>query len=99
MRDLYLFSVWLHILAATVWVGGMAFFMLVLVPLARSPAVGKNAGALLHWIGVRFRAVGWASLAVLVVTGSFNLYARGVRWADAGQRKTSGTAASAACSP
>ncbi len=82
MRILYLVSVWLHILAATVWVGGMAFFMLVLVPLMRSKAVGANAGLLIHWIGVRFRSVGWASLGVLVVTGGFNLYARGVRWAD-----------------
>jgi len=82
MRVLYLVSVWLHILAAAVWVGGMAFFMLVLVPLMRSKTVGANAGVLIHWIGVRFRSVGWASLGVLVATGSFNLCARGVRWTD-----------------
>ncbi len=73
---LYLLSVWLHILAACVWVGGLAFFILVGAPLARSHQQDQ-ARELLHAMGTRFRPVGWVSLSVLVVTGLINLYAGG----------------------
>lgn len=81
MRTLYLISVWLHILAATAWVGGIIFLVLVLVPwLRRGPRA--RAAELLRETGLRFRSVGWACFAVLVVTGSFNLWMRGVRPTD-----------------
>lgn len=81
MRVLYLVSVWLHILAATVWVGGMAFLVLVLVPWLRR-AGPELAGPLLRDTGRRFRGVGWLALGVLVSTGTFNLWVRGVRVSD-----------------
>jgi copper resistance protein D len=77
MHVVYLVSVWLHILAATVWIGGMGFIVLVVVPWLRRG--GGNAGAFLRETGVRFRAVGWVCFAILLVTGSYNLWARGVR--------------------
>ena len=60
MRTLYLVSVWLHILAAMAWVGGMLFLVAVLVPLLRTPAMRPQATALFHgWA----RAFGpWAGL-------------------------------------
>ena len=79
MRLLYLASVWLHILAATVWIGGIAFLILVVVPwLRKNRAV--DAGRLLRETGERFRSVGWVCFAILVLTGSFNLWVRGVRF-------------------
>ncbi|GIW42212.1 MAG: hypothetical protein KatS3mg076_2789 [Candidatus Binatia bacterium] len=78
MRTLYLVSVWLHILAACAWIGGMLFLALVLVPLLRRPELGAQRGVLLHLTGVRFRTLGWAALAVLVLTGLVNLTARGI---------------------
>lgn len=81
MPGLYLLSVWLHILAATVWVGGMLFLVLVVVPWLRSGA-RADAGALLSQTGRRFRTVGWASFAILLTTGLFNLWVRGVRPSD-----------------
>ena len=78
MRTLYFVSVWLHVLAATIWVGGMFFVVLVVVPwLRRGGRAG--AGAFLRETGTRFRTVGWACFAVLAVTGTFNLWIRGVR--------------------
>lgn len=79
LRALYLFSVWAHILAATIWIGGMLFLVLVVVPWLRS---GKraDAGAFLRDTGQRFRTVGWACFGVVLVTGTFNLWMRGVRW-------------------
>lgn len=77
MRALYLLSVWLHIVAAVAWVGGMIFLVAVLVPLLRTPAMRPQATALFHAVGTRFRPVGWVALATLVVTGVFNVTMRG----------------------
>lgn len=82
MRTLYLLSVWLHLLAASVWIGGMAFLALVLVPVLRRPENRRSAASLFHWTGVRFRAVGWACLGLLVLTGIFQLGVRGFGWRD-----------------
>ncbi|MEB2285242.1 MAG: hypothetical protein B6D46_07450 [Polyangiaceae bacterium UTPRO1] len=84
MHALYLFSVWIHILAATVWVGGMLFLVLVVVPwLRRGP--NADAAVFLRETGERFRDVGWACFLLLLVTGTFNLWIRGVRPADFGR--------------
>jgi len=32
--------------------------------------------------GERFRNVGWGCFGLLLITGSFNLWVRGVRWSD-----------------
>ena len=78
MRTLYLISVWLHILAATIWIGGIFFIVLVVVPWLRKGG-RAGAGTFLRETGARFRSVGWACFAVLAVTGTFNLWIRGVR--------------------
>ncbi len=81
LRTLYLVSVWLHILAAMTWIGGMAFLVLVVVPwLRRGDRV--NAAAFLADTGRRFRNVGWSCFGIVLVTGTFNLWVRGVRLPD-----------------
>jgi uncharacterized membrane protein len=81
LHNVYLLSVWLHILAAVTWIGGMFFLVLVVVPSLRK---GDRAVAtkLLGESGKRFRTVGWTCFAVVLVTGTFNLWARGVRLHD-----------------
>ena len=66
----------LHVGAALTWVGGMLFVALVLVPVTRrldDPALRRR---LMHESGVRFRAVGWAAMALLVATGLINIWLR-----------------------
>jgi copper resistance protein D len=84
MHTLYLISVWLHILAATVWIGGMAFLVLVVVPWLRS-GNRANAGTFLRETGERFRNVGWTCFGIVLITGTFNLWIRGVRLSDFGR--------------
>jgi len=67
---------WLHVLAAMVWIGGMLFVALVLVPAARRLEDPALRTRLVHAMGVRFRAVGWIALAVMVATGLGNLWYR-----------------------
>lgn len=85
MRTLYLLSVWTHILAATVWIGGMLFLVLVVVPWLRKGG-RVEAGAFLRETGERFRNVGWICFGLVLVTGTFNLWVRGVRLQDFGDR-------------
>lgn len=82
MHALYLVSVWLHILAATVWIGGMAFLVLVVVPWLRQGTNRANAATFLRETGIRFRNVGWTCFGIVTVTGTFNLWMRGVRLGD-----------------
>lgn len=80
--SLYHLNVSLHLLAALLWLGGMFFLALVGAPVLRkveSPAVRSQ---LFQALGRRFRTVGWAALAVLVVTGVANLHLRGLLRAD-----------------
>lgn len=81
MHALYVASVFLHILAAIVWIGGMFFLILVVVPWLRS-GNRQAAGTLLRDTGLRFRTVGWACLGTLLATGTFNLWARRVQMSD-----------------
>ncbi len=69
MHAFYVAAVYLHILAAVAWVGGMLFFTLVLVPLLRRPQGVANATELVHLVGRRFRSIGWACIVVLIVSG------------------------------
>lgn len=81
MRAFYLFSVWLHIVSAAVWIGGMVFISLVLVPVIRRQQEYLGiAASVIRRTGVRFRWVGWACVAVLILTGAFNLVYRGFAW-------------------
>ena len=82
MDAFYLTLVWLHITAAAVWIGGMVFIALVLVPATRQPEHRSIAASLIHWTGARFRWVGWVCLVLLVLTGFINLDQRGFEWAD-----------------
>lgn len=81
MYGLYLASVWLHILAAATWIGGMLFVVLVVVPWLRRGDRAQAAN-FLRQTGERFRTVGWVCFAILAVTGTFNLYIRGMHLGD-----------------
>ena len=65
---------WLHVLAAITWIGGMLFLALVLVPITRRLEDAALRARLFHAVGLRFRAVGWIALGVLVVTGLVHLW-------------------------
>lgn len=82
MHLLYLTSVWLHIMAAVIWVGGTLFLALVLVPAIRQPEFRTVAVPMIRWTANRFRWIGWLCFAVFLVTGSINLAFRGVTWSD-----------------
>jgi uncharacterized membrane protein len=79
----YWISVTTHILAALLWLGGMFFLGLVGAPVLRGVEPAALRQRLFYQLGVRFRAVGWLAIAVLIATGVLNLHYRGLlRWDD-----------------
>ncbi len=66
---------WLHMLATVIWVGGLAALSLFVLPGARKVLDPPAYGALLAQMQTRLQQVGWFSLAVLTVTGLFQMSA------------------------
>lgn len=77
MREVYFISVFIHILAAVAWTGGMVFLAIVLIP-----AIKNHAGKamLIHSIGLKFRTIGWIALILLLATGLYNMNFRQVNF-------------------
>ncbi len=76
---MYHLSVYVHLLSAVVWVGGMLFLALVAVPVLRG-LPDRPRAELVARMGERFRPVAWTCIALLVLTGVVNLAYRGVTW-------------------
>jgi uncharacterized membrane protein len=76
---MYQWIVFFHIVAAIIWIGGMLFLPLVLVPIVRREEPRTRA-ALMSTVGHRFRTVGWIAIAALLVTGVWNLFNRDIPW-------------------
>ncbi len=69
---LYQTAVFIHILSAVVWLGGMLFLVMVLVPLyRRERRAGGDMGELLRQITQKFLPVAWSAMALLAVTGVY----------------------------
>lgn len=71
----YIISVFLHIICAAFWIGGMLFLPLVLLPNIKNH---PDRITLLYKTGIKFRFYGWIVLTILVVTGIGNLVFRGI---------------------
>ena len=74
----------LHILAATIWVGGQ-LTLAALVPTLRAAGAQVPKAA-----AQRFNQVAWPAFAVLVLTGIWNIIAEGDKQSDPGYQVTLG---------
>lgn len=81
-ETIYLTLTALHVLAATIWVGGTAAVGFLLVPVIRDRRFASMALDLLETASRSFRWVGWSALGLLVATGIPLVGARGYGWAD-----------------
>lgn len=64
---------WLHITAATIWIGGQVTVAAV-IPLLRVHEGLASA------VGRRYQAVAWPAFAILVLTGLQNMHNAGLSW-------------------
>lgn len=72
---MYQLSVWIHILMAAVFVGGMIYTASVSVPFALKHGPDERQ-RILRGLGRRFRPIGWTAIVILIVTGLGNLLLR-----------------------
>ena len=72
---MYFLNVWIHILAAAVWTGGLIYTAAVAVPFALTHPVDERQ-RILRGLARRFRWIGWGSIIVLIITGIGNLVLR-----------------------
>lgn len=70
VNPLNIILVWIHLVAAAFWVGGMLFLSLVAVPLLKQDPDPHSAQRGFGNLARRFRTFGWGALSLLVVTGS-----------------------------
>ncbi len=64
---------WLHMLATVTWLGGLAALALLVLPAARRSLQPPAQLALIEAIQHRLEPLAWFSLAILIVTGLFQL--------------------------
>ena len=85
MSDLPMFLfvlIWLHVLAAVVWIGGMMFLSLVLAPLVRRENTIPGWTVLFRSAAQRFRLVVWLAIGILLSTGPVLLQGKGISSMD-----------------
>ena len=68
----------IHVLAAIIWLGGMFFISLVLVPSLRRFEPPTKRTEILSATARRFSLVSWIAILVLLVTGVINSVNRGI---------------------
>lgn len=68
----------IHVLAAIIWLGGMFFISLVLVPSLRKLDPPTKRTEILSTTAKRFSLVSWIAILLLLVTGVINAVNRGV---------------------
>lgn len=70
--------VWLHVLAAVSWIGGMIFLSVVLVPVLKHESYASQKALLFRTVARRFRVVVWGAITILLLTGPLLLHQRGI---------------------
>jgi putative copper resistance protein D len=82
--------IWIHVLSAVIWIGGMAFISLALVPaLKRGSGLSgdpSDRSRLLSSVTNRFNKISWSATALLLATGTLNVVHRHGEWSASAVR-------------
>lgn len=79
---MYYLSVFIHIISAIFWIGGMLFTAAVLVPASRHKLLAGKKGEFFTLVGKKFSRISWVLFPVLFITGITNLLGRGYSLGD-----------------
>lgn len=79
---MYYLSVFIHILSAIFWIGGMLFTVAVLVPASRHQLLANKKGQFFSLVGQKFSRISWILFLILIITGITNLLTRGYKLGD-----------------
>jgi uncharacterized membrane protein len=70
--SLYILSVWLHILFACIWVGGLIYTAAIVIPFAAKHSPEERQ-RIIRGQARKFRMIGWTTVVLLLVTGLINV--------------------------
>jgi len=73
-----LITLWLHLLAVILWMGGTLFMVLVLLPVTRKTMTPQESIRFYQGVGKRFQVVTWIAVGILIMTGIMNILTRGM---------------------
>ncbi|TGM50148.1 hypothetical protein [Leptospira biflexa] len=73
----YLIYLLFHILSAMIWVGGMIFYVIVVMPVIRNPKLRDQKITLLQLTALQFRKISYSLFLIFLVSGFGILYAKG----------------------
>lgn len=74
---LYFLFLIFHILSAMVWVGGMIFYVIVLIPVIRNPELKDQKLRLLQLTAIQFRNISYYIFSIFILSGTGILYLKG----------------------
>ncbi|HLR76553.1 MAG TPA: DUF4149 domain-containing protein [Balneolaceae bacterium] len=77
MFIIYKTAVFIHIISAIFWLGGILFTAGVLVPATRHKLLSEHRGTFFALVGEKFSRISWVLFVVLIITGIVQLLARG----------------------
>ncbi len=69
--------IWIHLVAAITFIGGLVYLHLVLRPILQSHGSEHESNEILRKVGQRFRTITWMSLITLILTGAFTMLSEG----------------------
>ncbi len=75
-------SVWIHLVVAMFWIGGMLFLTFIIGPFLKGVESAEERSRIYQIVGTRFRFFGWISIILLLITGPLNFYFMGIRFKD-----------------
>ena len=67
-------ALFLHVISAIFWVGGMLFITLVVAPFLMSMPNPADRSKVYQFVGRKYRLFGWIAIIILLVTGPVLLY-------------------------
>jgi len=68
------FTVWLHLLAVSVWIGPQIFMFAAAIPALREIGDRELRAKVMRIVVTRFGYMAWAALGVIVLTGISNIF-------------------------
>ncbi len=86
MRAIASINHWLHLISVVIWIGGLAFIVMVLAPSLRGKFPQESTKVFFHDIRKKYIRMSGIFLAVLLITGGLNVHFSLLDQARASQR-------------
>ncbi|MBI2412516.1 MAG: DUF4149 domain-containing protein [Deltaproteobacteria bacterium] len=67
-------ALFLHIISAIFWIGGMLFLVAVVAPYLKTLSDPKDKAKIYQIVGTQYRKWGWVAIITLLITGPVILY-------------------------